>query len=836
MKPTFLRARTLALPLLLALAAMIWLVTRETESPNFVAPGEPTESSSAVTAELEGAAAVAAVEVEGADVAPLSLNREFAATGHEVHLRVALTTVEDQRGSPPRHCEGWPVVATTSLARTNEITRYTAFTNADGVAEFFFPTQMHLNRVFCLPPLESHYAVTSHEEHAELERGESFDVLLHLGPAFSAAGKVIDLDGQPVAGAVVHAESFGLGFGLMDWQPGLVTAMTDPNGIFQFDQLSLGLWTAAVEPRKWLMIEPALQQQNDGNGILSFYEEPTFENPKRWDFGTLQVMPVEVTLLTVHDGNGQAASGLYGYMEPLQFNEARLITTPSSEKIAPPQPREMLQFLAASPVATGSTQSTPAPSPNVGRGNGWPYDDIWFLTDSRGQAALALPDGSWRLHVFPPRSFSTRKELPTIDFRTGSGHLEYQIVERIGAIQGRLVVANGSPAKYADLYLHATNADGSEIDFSALARKDGSFEFPALKMGMTFSVSAIADERYSHFIATQWQLEASLSQEKRELVVAAGLATSVRFTSQSHDLDRAHFRLRAIHWFPKVATSASDQAAWWGLAQNRILNLTTKPLTLPRMPAGSVEYAVLAPVATGTWNVDGSAQTTLRAHGNLTIQIGEPGQTFALEFPDYQQPQSSIAVHHGVILDQVTGETISQATISLWDVHDANASRETKSDVTGRFHTALRSGAHALAVTAPGYAPRSIPERYYPAGEHEHEILMEPLLRPFTLQVLDRDGLPVPACTLTFPGISGTSKVFLQDFGLPTEVLLLTTKDRGRAHLIGVPPGPHALHIDFWGAVSFDLRFLAPQLEGQTVPVRLPLSLEELRLAVQNPR
>jgi len=837
MKPTFLRARTLALSLLLALAAMIWLATRETESPNFVAPGEHAESISEVTAELEEEAADATLEAKSAVAVPPSLSREFAATGDsEVHLRVALTTVEDQPGSPPKRCEGWTVVANTSLARTNEITRHTARTNADGVAEFFFPTQMHLDRVFCLPPADSHYAVTSHEEHAELERGEIFDVLLNLEPAFSAAGKVIDLDGQPVVGAIVHAESFGLGFGLIDWQSGLVTTVTDQNGIFQFDQLSLGLWTAAVEPRNWLMMEPALSQQNDGNGILSFYEEPAFENPPRWDFGTLQVMPVEVTLLTVHDGNGQAASGLYGYMEPLQFNEARLIATPSSGKISNPLPREMIQFLAASNAATVSSQGTPTSSPPTGRVNGWPYDDIWFLTDSFGQAVLALPDGSWRLHVFPPRSFSARKELPTMDFSTGSGHVEYQIQERIGAIQGRLVVSNGSPAKYADLYLHATNADGAEIDFIAMARKDGSFEFPALKMGTAFTVSAIPDERYSHFIAKEWQLEASVDREIRKFVVAAGLATTVRFTSQNHDLDTTNFRLRAVRWLPEVATSTSDQAGWWGLAQNRILNIVTKPLALPRMPAGSVDYAVLVPVATGTWNVDGSAQTTLREQGSITIRIGVPGQTFALDFPDYQKPQPSIALHHGVILNQVTGATISEAAVALWDSNDANASRETNSDVIGRFQTSLRSGSHAFSVTAPGYAPRAIPERYYPAGDHEHKILLEPLLRAFTLLVLDRDGLPVPDCTLTFPGVSGNAKVFLQDVSLPTEVLMLAAKDAGRVALIGFQPGPHAIHIDFWGAAAYDLSFPAPQLENQTVRILLPVSLEELRQTLQNPR
>ncbi len=751
-------------------------------------------------------------------------------------VRAELTTVESESGHPPPGCDGWEVIATTLRYRTNEYSHHSARSDASGVAEFHFDEQVHLMQVKCVPPADSALAAAWNDDQLILEVGDDHDLLIHLSDCYAAGGKVIDLDGEPVANAIVHATPYGNGSGLVDWRPGLLTTLTDNGGDFHFDQLHKGVWVASVEPSAWLMINPILEEQDYVNGIVSFWDSPVGEGSRPWDFGTLQVLVINPTTLTVVDSDDRPAAGLYGYVEPLLFNDARLIKTPSSDKNRTVIPMEMAAFMADT-----DGQGAPAPetlmAADFGVVDGWPYDDVWFLTDSKGQASLPLPEGKWRLHVLPPDGFINADEMPAVEFSTGSGNLFYRLPARVGKVSGRLILRDGRPATYADLYLETEALDGSKLDYGSISRKDGYFEFPALEIGNSFTLNAVPDERYCNFIAREWQLDASADDSDRVYVVDEGLTTSVRFTSAAHDLEAGNFRLQARSWTDGNSALTEHGQPWWNQLQHQLINITDKPVVLPMLPAGTVEFAVLADVGTGAYTDRGFPITKRVEWMRIDIEIGVAGQKFELDLDGYRQPTSSIARHGGVVLDQTTGRPIDGAAVHLWQEGQGSGMASTTTDVLGRFHLETRSGVFVRRAIAAGYSPSSVSGVHYQAGEHHHEILLQPLRNNFTLHVVDRDGAQLPDCTLTFPSPSGDREaVNVQGVMYPTDNFSLSSKNDGQLGLCGMKPGSHRLNVDFWGVIDYDLSFTAPNMEGQTVVVHLPVTLEELREALRAAR
>jgi hypothetical protein len=842
MNHSFFKGRTLAwLVLALALCASLLLLKQPATTNaagnsgpiNAGADGSAIATENLAELEMEGVLQSGSNRGNSAGQPPIQRS-VTAASGQGAIVRAVLTTTEDEPGPPPKDCEGWTVIATTREQRSGEVTQHTARVNAQGVAEFVFSEQIKLVGIACLPPLDSGFGVAKHDDFVELEQGEDYEAQLYFSAAFRARGRVIDLDGVAVSGAEVHAFNFGMGPRLEDWRPGLLIATTDHNGIFQFEQMHQEVWVAAVQPRNWLMIDPIYEDQSDGKGVVSLYNAAAFENPNQWDFGTLQVMAIDRTLLTVTDGANQPAVGLFGYAAPLLLNDPRLTQTPSSEKTSKYVPVEMRAFMSnlkASELAAENGLEAPF---DFGHVDGWPYAEVWFRTNTNGQAHLALPDGKWRLKLFPPDALLAEEELPALDFTTGSGHLEYQLPTAIGAIRGRLIFADGSPAKYGDLYIYADSDPNAILDFGTMSAKDGSFEFPALELGAHFTVQAIPDDRYSNFIATKWNLQATASNEVQDFVVDAGFTTTVHFTAEGYDLDSHRFRLRANQWFPAAGTTTPERDAWWSTVQELILNISTKPVVLPMMPAGKVEYLVMADVGTGAWASNGHPYTRSVEWSRVMVEVGAVDQEIELKLEGYEEPPSSIAKHEGVVLDQSTGQPIRKAHVFLWRENQSDSSKSFVTNAEGHFQFSNGSGAYLLMASAAGYAPRTLPVRDYAAGEHEHQIMLEPLQNRFSMQIVDRDGAAVPACTVTFPNGAGqNTSVFHNRAYFSKESCALTTENAGRLSLIGMKPGSQAIHIDFWGVVAYDLAFLAPNMEGQQVKVVLPVSLQELRELLQ---
>ena len=839
----FSKGRALAwVALFVAIGASLFLLKQPTATDQAVDLVGGTSRNSALvgsaandSADFEGAAGLS--EKVGPNQAASQPQIQRALTensGYNTFVRAILTTNEDEAGHAPNDCEGWTVIATTVERHSRELSTHTAQANAQGVAEFAFSEQVRLVQLSCLPPLESGLGVAKHDGFVELEQGEDFEALLYFSTALAAGGRVVDLDGEPVAGAKVHAFNFDMGAGLADWRPGLLIATTDSSGRFEFHQMHQDVWVAAVEPHDWLMIDPTFEEQSDSKGILSFYDAPAQQNPDRWDFGILQVMAIDRTLLTVTDGANQPAVALFGYAEPLLLNEPRLIQTPSSQKTRAYVPVEMREFLNDGKSGEASLKTGLEAPYDFGLVDGWPYAEVWFRTNSKGQAHLALPDGKWRLKLFPPDAFLSEEDFPPLDFSTGSGHLEYQLPTAIGAIRGRLVFADGTPAKYADLYLHAENMEGAGLDSGTMSAKDGYFEFPALELGAHFTVRAVPDDRYCNFIATEWELQASAQSTTPDFVIDAGLTTRVHFTAKGYDFEKHNFRLRANRWFPAASTTATDREAWWSTVQNLILNISKKPVVLPMMPPGKVEYLVMATVGTGSWTSNGQPYTKRVEWSRVILEVGALDQEVELDLEGYEAPQTSIAKHHGVVLDQYTGQPIKDAHVFLWRENRSDDSQSQITDTHGNFQFSNGSGSFLLMASAAGYAPHNLALREYAAGEHEHRILLEPLQNRFTLLIVDRDGAAVPDCTVSFPNADGQkTAVFEQGGYFATYSCLLTAGDAGALHLIGMEPGAQRIHIDFWGAVAYDLAFQAPNIQGQQVKVVLPVSLAELREALQ---
>jgi hypothetical protein len=273
--------------------------------------------------------------------------------------------------------------------------------------------------------------------------------------------------------------------------------------------------------------------------------------------------------------------------------------------------------------------------------------------------------------------------------------------------------------------------------------------------------------------------------------------------------------------------------AWWTVVQSEDVPISNQLVELPRMPAGQVEYLLMVEVGTGTWLQNGMPRTKSVEWSRVVLEVGALHQEVTLDLEGYQLPQAALVQHQGVVLDQNNGQPIAGAQVFLWRENHNDDSRNQTTPSAGTFQFSSGSGAYVLMASAAGYAPREIPVRNYLAGSYEHRILLEPLQYRFLLTLVDREGAPLPDCTVTFPQADGHNTAVFEQGSFFARDSFFLRAGAGGLELVGLEPGPDVLRVDFWGAVSYDLNFLAPNEEGLEVKVALPVSLEELREALR---
>lgn len=429
----------------------------------------------------------AAPGLEGADPLPETLAEEIVRTEmvdpvaalaenielgyppeRDILVRAELTTVADEQGHPPKACEGWTVVAQTWLSETGEVARFEAVSDAKGIAEFHFPDFIHVDWLTCLPPEGSGYAMGFYEGHDDLGPDDDYLALLHMTPAKGAFGHVVDHQGLAVGGATVHVYDENWTYGLGDWTPGFLTAVTDGSGRFAFDQLPKNDWVFSVEPDRWLMMDPILEHQQEGNGIASIEKD----SEEAIDVGVLKVVPMVSLDLQMMGSNGSPAVGASLYLEPLALDdwfvrdivEANLSEEERAEAIFSSDSSDVLAAFEDLPYS------------------------FYFTSDTSGKVTLRLLRGRYRMRVESLPGMLAEEESPPMEFHTDQGNLTYRFPAPLGELRGRVVGSDGSPRPEASVQL---SWSVNEDDWDNLDRDcdaTGGFVFQSVRLGGEFRV------------------------------------------------------------------------------------------------------------------------------------------------------------------------------------------------------------------------------------------------------------------------------------------------------------------------------------------------------------
>jgi len=485
-----------------------------------------------------------------------------------VLVRAEIRLEKDEEGSAPENVEGWTVVIQTWDSLSATTPRFESTCNAQGIAEFEFPGDVHIDWVSCLPPEGAGYGLSFLEQHSDLTEGDAYLAILPLSPARLAYGKVVDQNGRPIAGAIVHAYEGNWTYGLNEWVPGFMTATTSLNGRFEFAQLYEGEnWAFAVEPETWLMVHPTHGNQREFLGTVNFEEN----EPGPADIGELQCVPLNTVEVDLVDVAGLPIS--YGKLmvEPITYDASYLLPTSHDQ--------EVLQL---------EGQELDADLINVGD-----YRES-FSADEFGRVKLKLVPGLWKMWMesLPGMSHETSK-TPVVEFHTREALVRYPLPVRLQKISGQIFASDGSHP-YAEIsFIWTGRSDVEELDLETEAY--GKFEFMGVIPPDGYDVRVWPES--AALLPNKWHFSATDLESPLHLTLEAGATLSMRFTQMREEPTSASFGiLRLESWTPENQEQVNLEAYWWKMKQGRRINVTPdRTVTLGGLAAGTYEVSLSLP-------------------------------------------------------------------------------------------------------------------------------------------------------------------------------------------------------------------------------------------------
>ncbi|HEX9794193.1 MAG TPA: carboxypeptidase-like regulatory domain-containing protein, partial [Planctomycetota bacterium] len=254
----------------LALVAALALLLRFVTQPPPAGPAPPIEAAGE-TEPLDPVAfegALPPIEIEPRDReeiapgggAPIELldsqGAEQPSDAAVTRVRVTVAFPEGTAATPFPY-PGQPVTVQTWNDTTRAVQRHDSALDAKGLAEFRFRGEVHVDWARFSPPEDSGLGLGLYEGHDDVAPGGLYEIEIELDVALALHGRVVDLEGRAVAGAVVHLYSDGQTDARLDarWTPGVLQTATAVDGAFSFPRLREGGFGVAVEPLEWLQLD-----------------------------------------------------------------------------------------------------------------------------------------------------------------------------------------------------------------------------------------------------------------------------------------------------------------------------------------------------------------------------------------------------------------------------------------------------------------------------------------------------------------------------------------------------------------------------------------------------
>jgi hypothetical protein len=702
-----------------------------------------------------------------------------------VRVQLALASGE------PGVFAGWSVEAQSWIEATNETFPHATTANAAGTAEFRFPGFVHVDWVRCVPPPESGLALAFSDPHADLDPGERWEETLALEPGGTALGRVVDEDGGPVPGVRVHAYA-SHSWELFEWTPGIAWAVTGADGRFELPPLPPETWGLGVEPDAWLQIDPEPGATRSSREV---------EVGQRVDGEDLRVVPIERFRVRLLDGADAAVPGAELTLAPLEL----------AAGLTPRHPTKLEIFLgrAAAP------ESPEAPLV-------WPFGELEWTTDERGEAELVALAGRWELEVAPPLAVQGSASAPfRTELQVPCPDPALRVPTALAELRARVVDPEGRPI--GNVYLELSRPKGRSLE-SRTAR-DGTFVLRGVPPGSDYRL------RLSHqeYRAAQWPLALVASTEFPDFVLRrAGRVRLLLVDPGGVPLAEHTLAVRSVR--PAEPPSAPEAA--WAHGPELPSGATDEEgrIEFAPFPPGEVEVALLLPFVAGA-SSDGQKLVN-EPFRTWVVPVQAEEQRLVADLAGYAPPPKTVAfVHTGVVVDDSSGEPLAGATVAL---RSARGFTQARSNEEGRFRMFWAPGTHALSVLQPGYLPLAVPEQEWAAGEHEQRFALQRGAAELELEIVDRDGVRLPRVD-----------VFLTDEG--GERVLACGSVNGAVRLVrgvvqavpghtvfaALPPG--RLHLELkieghaLGQASLEVGGTAPR----EATIRLERSLEEMRRTIE---
>lgn len=778
-------------------------------------------------------------------------------------LRVALRILgEDGAERVPQNCKGWIVRAQTWDSRTRSIVRHEAPADARGIAEFDFPGRTHVDWA-ATRPLAERWGESCVEPHETLAAGSSTIWTIHLAPAGAATGRVLDLAGTPAAGAVVHAFRTGFSYGLGNWTPGYVQAIVAADGTYRFDGLGAGDWDFAVEPGRWLQMEPEMASGTEG------LDRAVIAGGETEQLGDLRVVEGAVLTVEVRDAAGAPVAGATVSAEALSLTESGLeidepeqrgflagdgfvlrnlvigsdwLATPPTldlsrsltrtyalesavildlngwvgspalveplvlEALTAPVPAAMLEGFAGLVAAPAPVEEAEPAEPSVPV---WRHPTVERRTDAEGRARFGLPAGRWR--------FTARTDVlgdlpaPAAEWMVPGPALVLRLPIALRGFAGRLVSEHGEPI--ASVALSLTHPEG-QAAVEARSDAHGVFRFESVPASGTWLLRAEARDR----VSCEWRVDLGLAAEA-DYYLPARAPLRVRLQDAQGDpleLNDAWFTLRAL----RTAVPPAPAGARAGDLVNcgRDQDETIGNFVYASLPEGEFDVALSATVWNGLWDETGPL-TEARELGRWVLSTRDELWVLTIDRPLLQPRSVDWATLRGRVLDAATGEPLPGARVGAWlDQTDLGS---TECDQDGNYELMFRPGAAAVYAMADERITQILGARSYGPGSHPTDFRVGAGSTSLRVRLLDREDQPVPDCQVRV--LPGGGDLFWY----------ATDTNDSWVELEDLPEGPLALECVTEGVVAGRALLLVTPGAPQELEVRLDLTLAEMRAAVE---
>ena len=759
------------------------------EASELRAPAEPVEIASARSA--------VAPETLAENEADPERRRAFGAGRGPVIVRVQLALASGGEHS----FASWRVEAQSWIEETNATFPHEARANAAGVAEFRFPGFVHIDWLRCVPPPESGLAMAFAEHHVDLDAGESLEETLELAPGGLLGARVVDSHGEPVTGANVHAYADGFGWDILEWQPGIAQSSSGPDGSVELPPLPPGDWGLFVKPEAWLQIEP---------GPYDERSLPALTAGSRVDAGTLRVARIHRFRLQVLDAFDRAVPEAAVSLEPLDLAAHGMVTR------EPDEPGSLDLFLEHASLPVPGNEPPPL----------WPYGELAWTTDARGEAAPLGIAGTWRLTVMPRLARSkddaaaVRCEL-TLPCADRTVRVPSVLVE----LGGSVVDVEAQPVPGTQLRLKRS---ANENLASTQSESNGSFALRGLLPGSEYLLEASHPE----YVPAAKPVRVTADAEPTRFELRRAGALRLAFV----DTAGAPVKQKEI----SIVSTTPDEplrpaeSAWVAEHPRRSRSTSdTGRVEFVQLPPGKVELGLLMPFASSAVDAFGNRVVTRDVHQRWTVRVQAGEQQLVVDLSSYAPPVPSRQPwHRGVVVDARSGAPIAGASVCS---RSARGRHQSFTATDGRFQLPALVGAHSLSVLKPGYLRLDVPEREWSTGQNEHSFALEPGGIELGLEFVDRDGMRLPRVDVGVTDEEGRPVLaWVQAFGKGFATNGQPVSTDGRLKLSSIAPSrllfPLSVEGHELGSCSFEP---GAGPAPQTATLQLDRTLAEMRRAIE---